>query len=102
MKKLKLEIDELRVESFDAGSGDGRGTVAGRNWTADSCDACAPVPIDDSVNYCGTQPVATCGATYCATCGATCSCGCWNTRAGWTCDPNASECFPEPIDSPPS
>ena len=44
MKKLKLEMDELRVESFDAGSGDGRGTVAGRDWSAESCDPCEPLP----------------------------------------------------------
>jgi hypothetical protein len=103
MKKLKLEIEELRVESFEAGSADGRGTIAGRNWTAESCDPCEPFPVDDgTVNYCQSQaPENTCGATYCGTCGATCSCGCWNTRAGWTCDPYASECLPVPEENPP-
>lgn len=97
MRKLKLEIDELRVESFDAGGGDGRGTVAGHNPTADSCEPCEVLP-EDSINYCATMG-ATCAATQCGSC-YTCSCGCWNTRVGWTCDPYAAECLPVPEDNP--
>jgi hypothetical protein len=41
MKKLKLEMDELRVESFDAGSAGSRGTVAAREWSGVD-DGCAP------------------------------------------------------------
>jgi hypothetical protein len=94
MKKLKLELDALTVESFEAGNGSGRGTVRGNNVTYDSCDPCYPIEPEDSINYCGPAPTAagTCGGT----CQGTCSCGCWNTRVGWTCDPNQTECMPVP------
>ena len=104
MKKLKLEIDALRVESFDAGSGAGRGTVEGRNWTADSCYPCEPIPPDDSIDYCSTvAPYPTCAATQCGSCHNTCAgtCGCAGTRYGWTCDPYATECLPVPEENPP-
>ncbi|HEU0014430.1 MAG TPA: hypothetical protein VFQ45_12140 [Longimicrobium sp.] len=42
MRKLRLNVDELRVESFDtaAGSGAGRGTVHAAQVQADCCDGC--------------------------------------------------------------
>jgi hypothetical protein len=90
MRKLKLEMDELRVETFEAGFAGGRGTVAGRGGTSDDFHPCEPVEPEDSINYCGPPPTspATCGWTACYTC----SCGCTRTQAGWTCDPYASEC----------
>jgi hypothetical protein len=59
MKKLRLELDALRVETFDAGAGDGRGTVRGREsdpWTCagdpescgGSCDASCTGGCDPS------------------------------------------------------
>ncbi|MBV9109420.1 MAG: hypothetical protein JO306_08450 [Gemmatimonadetes bacterium] len=83
MKKLKLEIEELQVETFGTGSGEGRGTVRGRGYT----DLCGTEPFDDSINYCGSAATA-CGQFSCAyTCGNTCSCGCGGTGWGqYTCN----------------
>ena len=79
MRKLKLELDELRVETFEAGSAAGRGTVQARDYTY----PCYEEPYEDSINYCAPPPsaAATCGHT----CGITCSCGCNVTQGGYTC-----------------
>lgn len=55
MKKLRLQMDDLAVESFTtSNAGGGRGTVEGHNTLGgDSCGA---------ENTCGPQ---TCGAVYC-------------------------------------
>lgn len=98
MRKLRLQIEELKVETFDAGGGQERGTVRGRLYS-DWFNPCDPEPVDDSINYCGTAP-ATCGAGFTCdyTCGNTCSCGCTGTcPARWTCDPYASECTEVPV-----
>jgi hypothetical protein len=53
MKKLKLEIETLRVESFEtASSVHTRGTVNGHDATqvADTCD-CDPIPTDACSMY---------------------------------------------------
>ena len=94
MKRLKLEIEELRVESFDAGVGDGRGTVRAHGYT----EFCDSEPFEDSINYCGTA-VASCAGQYtCAyTCGNTCSCGCGATAYGhYTCNGPNGGCT-EPV-----
>ncbi|HEU0052708.1 MAG TPA: hypothetical protein VFQ39_06010 [Longimicrobium sp.] len=98
MRKLRLDPEALKVESFAAGGGDGRGTVRGNNVTWDSCDPCYPIEPEDSINVCPPAPTqgSTCQGTCGGTCQATCSCGCWNTRAGWTCDPNNTACMPVP------
>jgi hypothetical protein len=85
MRKLRLEIDELKVETFDAGGSDTGGTVRAHedtNYGGPCLD-----PFDDSINYCGT------GQTYCGTCGgSTCagtcdySCGCYSLAYS-TCNP---------------
>jgi hypothetical protein len=93
MKKLRLDADSLRVESFTPREPVAEtGTVrAHGTW-----DTCIDVPCDPdlSIDPCGPAPTAaaTCGYT----CGYTCSCGCNYTRVGWTCDPYASECLPVP------
>lgn len=41
MKKLKLDLDSLSVESFTAGGGPGaRGTIQGRDYTEYTCGTC--------------------------------------------------------------
>jgi hypothetical protein len=85
MRKIRLELDALRVETFDTGAGTwDRGTVHGRNPTFD----CGPYPPpEDSVYVCPVPTAAaTCNQFTCAyTCGYTCSCGCTRTYEGWTC-----------------
>lgn len=83
MKKIRLEMDALRVESFDTGAGrSARGTVHARQTRDAYCPELPPP--DDSINVC---PPPT-GAPSCAgTCGSTCgsTCGCAQTFGAWTC-----------------
>ncbi|HET6232722.1 MAG TPA: hypothetical protein VFE05_21785 [Longimicrobiaceae bacterium] len=88
MKKLKLTVEALEVESFDTGREGGHGTVHGLGYT--QVPALCEDQFEDSINYC--TPVPTAGATCGYTCGNTCSCGCTNTQAAWTCNYAASEC----------
>ncbi|HET7230245.1 MAG TPA: hypothetical protein VFJ16_09595 [Longimicrobium sp.] len=90
MKKLRLDVDSLRVESFTPREPAAEtGTVrAHETWQSD-----CPCEPDLSIDPCGPAPTAA------ATCGYTCgyTCGCYTpTRVGWTCDPYASECLPVP------
>ncbi|HEX2201786.1 MAG TPA: hypothetical protein VHG91_00735 [Longimicrobium sp.] len=88
MRKIKLQLDALRVETFDTGAEpELRGTVRGRHHTFEV--GCGE-PVDDgTIVYC---PVPTAQATCGWTCGSTCTCGCTQTRSAWTCDPYASAC----------
>jgi len=83
MKKLTLELDALRVDTFDTGEGGGRGTVRGRDYS--EYWPCETEPYDDSVNYCSPSPTAaaTCGSTCGSTCAGTCGCGA--TQNQWSC-----------------
>ena len=77
MKKLRLELDALEVESFEAVSAqDGAGTVQGAGWTpaCDSVRICGPndpsydpctatsVPCYDTSDAVCTQPQGGCGS----------------------------------------
>ena len=91
MRRLKLEIDELQVESFAVERpGEARGTVRGREYTLNPWE-CDSEPVDDSINYCSPAPTSLFSCAY--TCGNTCSCGCTRTQGGYTCT-----CPDEPID----
>ena len=69
MKKLRLDVEELAVESFrtEAGEGEGRGTVRGREWWA------------------AAEPVAGVGGTDVSTCDPKQACGCADSWEG-SCD----------------
>lgn len=83
MRRLKLEVDELMVESFDVVAGaQGRGTVRAREYTL-YWQQCEPEPVDDSINYCSPVPTSLFSCAY--TCGNTCSCGCTRTQGGYSC-----------------
>jgi hypothetical protein len=84
MRKIRLELDTLRVETFDTGAGTlNRGTVHGRNHTFE-IDCGENPPPEDSVFVCPTAE-ATCNQSTCGyTCDHTCSCGCPGTYGGWT------------------
>ncbi|HEU0052713.1 MAG TPA: hypothetical protein VFQ39_06035 [Longimicrobium sp.] len=86
MKKLKLEMDALRVESFDTRAEDGGGgTVRGLASYPEACD-----PPSDSQD----PAIGTCGWNTCAgdtcwySCGGSCNCGTGNCGSGgcqpWT------------------
>lgn len=104
MKKLRLELDALRVESFDtAGGAGGRGTVQGHNVTyGESWDwPCEPVDSDYTADpaQCQTQAytcAASCNGT-CHSCNGTCH-SCYATCYGScqrTCDNSCEICIPE-------
>jgi hypothetical protein len=96
MRKLRLQIEELKVETFEAGGGGGQSTVRGRQ-ASDLLDPCDPVPVEDSINYCSPPPTAAFSCGY--TCGNTCSCGCTYTQPPrWTCDLYMSECTSVPVE----
>ncbi len=84
MRKLKLDVEDLSVESFATtpeARGEG-GTVFGQNhctcYTQCTCPGCPT--CDASCN-------GTCGGTCGATCDASCNATCFNCGTGWTaCD----------------
>ena len=99
MRKLKLQIDELKVDSFAVNPAAGMdGTVRG------NVDPNGPYNQDPSFNDCyggGVNTVGTCiGPTYCCgatwkpSCALTCiftDCNtCWETCAGGTCGGNVT------------
>ena len=95
MPKLKLEVDALRVESFDTHpAAGGRGTVEG--WSLAVPDG-GPVPVpatndakaclDSWINTCVTAKISACPGETCGdqlTCGASCQATC-ETCFGPTC-----------------
>ncbi|HEX6041772.1 hypothetical protein [Longimicrobium sp.] len=102
MRKLKLSLDSLQVESFAAtGSEPVRGTVPGHEWTEYADESCfgtcdGGCTRDGScVNPCGTG-YASCYGTCYASCGGTCdaTCGC-PPNTGYTyCDCQTWETCP--------
>lgn len=72
MMKLRLRVDELRVESFTAGAPrDARGTVRGHGQDAIAGGEVVDPPVDGSANpLCGSPSyVQTCILYTCAGCG---------------------------------
>jgi hypothetical protein len=106
MRKLKLSLDALQVDSFHATAGaSARGTVPGHSWTqyADescfgTCDGGCTRDWGSCNGGCGSGGVScygTCNASCNGTCNATCgcppgtdytACGCetWETCPGAT------------------
>lgn len=96
MRKLKLELEELHVESFDTspGRGAGRGTVLGNAAYAGAGDDAVVIGVTDdkedlplsyiipgcTLSSCPTQDK-TCFNTECGTCvlDDTCMTGCFDT-----------------------
>jgi hypothetical protein len=74
MKKLRLEIDTLKVQTFDAGKAPRHiGTVHGAAYTpaCDSLRICAPTQVGSEPNAtCDVACTGTCGNTYGDCCGA--------------------------------
>ena len=89
MRKQTLDVDHLRVESFETGAADGlRGTVRAHmtgptacdpdtceTRRGDSCDACMSgfVSCEAGVGTCGLSCNPSCVETLC-TCDDTCNC----------------------------
>ena len=73
MRKIRLDVDALRVDSFDtaAGAESQRGTVRGHSYP----DACFP-PSGSDDPFLDTCGYATCAGDTCwYSCGGSCGCG---------------------------
>lgn len=68
MRRVKLQVEELAVESFETSQARGRGTVLGR-----MADAAAPYPEADTYPEC---PSPLCQDTPLASCNGSCQPGC--------------------------
>jgi len=92
MRKLKLETDALRVESFESAPEGGRpGTV--RGYLSAYYELCQPG--DTWQNSCTCEP--TCNANTCYNCG---TAGCTGAACSTTCNPinytvDPTSCQPE-------
>jgi hypothetical protein len=85
MNKLKLNLEELAVESF-ATTPDSRvegGTVFGQQCTCYTQCTCPGCPTCDA--SCNGTCGGTCEASCNGTCGGTCDASCIDTCAGFTC-----------------
>jgi hypothetical protein len=80
MRKLKLQLDDLQIDSFDTTTPPkAKGTVFGEQCTCYTQCTCPGCPTCyDSCN-------GTCGASCNGTCGATCDASCYGS-CDWTCD----------------
>ena len=105
MRKLKLSLDALQVESFQASNDGGvRGTVPAHGWTEHydescfgSCDGACTRDYGSCNGGCGSG-AASCNGTCVASCNGTCNCsvGCTGyTECGcetWETCPGATIC----------
>jgi hypothetical protein len=83
--KLKLDLDELQVESFDTTPGEHRreGTVFGQQCTCYTQCTCPGCPTCDA--SCNGTCGGTCDASCNGTCGGTCANSCYGTCGEYTC-----------------
>ncbi len=116
MKKMKLSLDDLKVESFETtpeSKDDSQGTVfayftPGLGNTCDpgctnatcgpTCATCDSTCVNTCGNTCGSTCEGTCASNTCGnTCLATCPNTCANTcsacGSGLTCDCGTFACF---------
>ena len=96
MRRLKLDLDDLRVESFETTPeiGDTKGTVLGYGATdwgntcaASECGTCVGTCFGGScVGTCAGTCGNTCGSTCAGTCGNSCGGGCGGVPGGGDCE----------------
>ena len=91
MKKLRLDLDALAVQSFDTGASFGRGTVAGNRIdvqpfpiepkeSQSNCEGCHYTLIPTCLNSCGDHVCTIASQTECPSCYQSCN-GCGPTCA---------------------
>jgi hypothetical protein len=101
MKKLKLDLDDLRVDSFDttpAAAAGERGTVHGQypetyrgcNTDEETCDSCFG-SCGDTCGYSCNGTCGTCAESCNGTCN-TCYTNCGSCPGQWSCDPSCYSC----------
>jgi hypothetical protein len=99
MRKLKLSLEALEVDSFHADPlQPARGTVMGRDFTEYADESCFESCNGTCGGGCGGSYQASCNGTCYASCGGTCNCtvGCTDyTACGcetWETCPGATVC----------
>jgi hypothetical protein len=93
--KLKLNLDQLSVDSFDTSTAQrSRGTVRGEQCTCYTNCTCPGCPTcDASCN--GTCGAYTCAASCNGTCGAaSCNGTCGAASCGYSCNYTDCDCLP--------
>jgi hypothetical protein len=102
--KLKLNLDQLKVDSFDTSAMEKpKGTVFGEQCTCytnctcpgcPTCDASCNGTCDGSCNgTCDASCAGTCGASCYGTCGEySCANTCWDTCRPRLCDGSWNSC----------
>lgn len=95
--KLKLKLDDLRVDTFQTTATQmSRGTVLGQQCTCYThCDTCPGCPTCDAT--CPESCVATCEQSCRGTCFATCDFNCAPSEGGYSCATSPypqQPCFP--------
>lgn len=84
MRKLKLSLDKLQVDSFHATNPEGlRGTVPAHGWTEYADESCFGT-CESNCTRDGSC-AGSCGASCYGTCYASCGGTCWNSC---NCPPN--------------
>lgn len=96
MKKIRLDLNALGVESFDTvPAADSRGTLLGHEIQNSQINACLP-PSGSMDPFLDTCQYATCAGDTCQlSCNGTCNCGsagCVPLTAGYTYCPKDASC----------
>jgi hypothetical protein len=102
MKKLKLNLEDLKVESFETSINQKKriGTIKGfaPPFTETNCIQCEPTEqVECPTLSCGGTCPNTCLNTCAATCPDTCPVSCIFTACGDTCNDKIETCHPECI-----
>lgn len=101
MRKLKLDLDALQVDSFAIGSGSGSGTVRARESTDQSYCGCETAPTGPACVAEGAwtflPEVGTCNP-YQGTCGRSANCSQYPCQSVNACHTDARPC--QTVDSP--
>lgn len=98
MRKLRLQLDDLRIDSFDTTHAQqAKGTVFGEQCTCYTQCTCPGCPsCDESCNgTCDVSCFDTCDVSCDGTCYKTCACTGGNTDGGYTCAGYATTPDPE-------
>lgn len=93
MKKLRLDLDELSVQSFETGGEGGLGTIQGNDDDSTEATVCAYDTCEcagqSGYDYCAESGTVYCKKTVAGTChGSTCD----NARTCWVNCTNQSPC----------
>lgn len=94
MNKLKLRMDDLRVESFEtlARGADARGTVRGHEPSVHCSNTCTANPDCTLEFMCETYGDCTLAGSCEGTCGRSCDNTC-QVSCGGTCDVTCGSCY---------